>query len=72
MQRSLKNYSPDIYGKALGRLDFPNSYNFEKNKDASFSFIQNVMVFIDLVAPIKSRRRKRNSQECFNGEVQEK
>ena len=49
MQRSLKNYSPDIYGKALGRLDFPNSYNFEKTKDAFFSFIQNVIGVIDLV-----------------------
>ena len=30
------------------------------------------MRVIDLVAPIKSRRIKQNSQECFDSEVTEK
>ena len=53
--RSLKNYSADIYEEDLGRVDFPNYYNFENINDAYSNFIQKVMGVIDLVAPIKSR-----------------
>ena len=70
--RSLENYSTDIYEEALGRVDFPNYHNFENINDAYSNFIQKVMGVIDLVAPIKSRRIKQNSQEWFNGEVAEK
>ena len=70
--RSLKNYSTDIYEEALGRVDFPNYHNFENINDAYSNFIQKVMGVIDLVAPIKSRRIKENSQEWFDGEVAEK
>ena len=69
---SLKNYSADIYEEALGRADFPNYNNFEDINDAYSNFIQKVMGVIDLVAPIKSRRIKQNSQEWFDGEVAEK
>ena len=61
--RSLKNYSADIYEEALGRVDFLNYHNFEGINDAYSNFIQKVMGVIDLVAPIKSRRIKQNSQE---------
>ena len=67
--RSLKNYSADIYEEALGRVDFPNYNNFENINDAYSNFIQKVMGVIDLVAPIKSRRIKQNSQEWFDSEV---
>ena len=70
--RSLKNYSADIYEEALGRVDFPNYNNFENINDAYSNFIQKVMGVIDLVAPIKSRWIKQNSQEWFDGEVAEK
>ena len=60
---SLKNYSADIYEEALGRVDFLNYHNFESINDAYSNFIQKVMGVIDLVAPIKSRRIKQNSQE---------
>ena len=70
--RSLQNYSADIYEKALGRLDFPNYYNFENINDAYSKFIQKVTEVTDLVATIKSRRIKQNSQEWFDGEVAEK
>ena len=70
--RSLKNYSADIYEEALGRVDFPNYHNFENINDAYSNFIQKVMGAIDLVARIKSRRIKQNSQEWFDGEVAEK
>ena len=70
--RSLKNYSADIYEEALGRVDFPNYHNFENINDAYSNFIQKVMGVIDLVAPIKSRWIKQNSQEWFYGEVAEK
>ena len=57
--RSLKkNYSSHIYEE-----DFPNYQNFENINDAYSNSIQEVMVVINLVAPIKSRRIKQNSQE---------
>ena len=70
--RSLKNYSADIYEEALGRVDFPNYNNFENINDAYSNFIQKVMGVIDLVAPIKSRQIRQNSQEWFDGKVAEK
>ena len=54
------------------RTNFPNYNNFENINDAYSNFIQKVMGVIDLVAPIKSRRIKQNSQEWFDGEVPEK
>ena len=69
---SLKNYSADIYEVALVRVDFPNYRNFENINDAYCNFIQKLMRVIDLVAPIKSRRIKQNSQEWFDVEVAEK
>ena len=69
--RSLKNNSAYIYEEALGREDFPNYHNFENINEAYSNFILKVMGVIDLVAPIKSRRIKQNSQEWFDGEVAE-
>ena len=69
---SLKNYSVYIYEEVLGRVDFPNYHNFENINDAYSNFIQKVMGVIDLVAPLKSRRIKQNSQEWIDGEVAEK
>ena len=54
------------------RTNFPNYNNFENINDAYSNFIQKVMGVIDLVAPIKLRRIKQNSQEWFDGEVAEK
>ena len=70
--RSLKNDAADIYEEAPGRVDFPNYHNFENINDAYSNFIQKVMGVIDLVAPIKLRRIKQNSQEWFDSEVAEK
>ena len=70
--RSLKHYSADIYDETLGRLDFPNCRTVENINDAYSKFIQKVMGVIDIVAPIKSRRIKQNSQEWFTSNVLEK
>ena len=70
--RSLKNSSADIYEEALGRVDYPNYYNFTNINDTYSNFIQKVMGVIDLVAQIKLRRIKQNSQEWFDSEVGEK
>ena len=67
-----KNYSADIHEEALGRVDFPNYHNFKNINDTYSNFIQKVMGVIDLVAPIKSRRIKQNSQEWFDSEIAEK
>ena len=70
--RSLKNYSAVIYEEALGKVDFPNYHHFDNTDDAYSNFIQKVMGVTDLVAPIKLRRIKQNSQEWFEFEVAEK
>ena len=62
----------DIYEETLGRADFPNYHNFENINDTYSNIVQNAMGVIDLVAPIKSRQIKQNSQEWFDGEVAEK
>ena len=67
-----KNYPADIYKEILGRLHFLNYHHFKDINDAYSNFIQKFMRVIDLVAAIKSRQIKQNSQECFNGEVAEK
>lgn len=69
---SLKSYPADIYQKDLGRLNFPNYHNFKNINDAYSKFIQKVMGVIDLVAPIKARQIKQNSQKRFHGKVAEK
>ena len=69
---SLKICSADISEKSLGRLDFPNHHNFENINNAYSNFIQKFMGVIDLLAPIKSRRIKQNSQKWFDSEVVEK
>ena len=69
---SLKNYSADIYEEAPGRVNFTNYHNFENINDAYSNSIQKVMGVIDLVAPIKPRQVKQNSQEWFNDKVAEK
>ena len=56
----------------MGRVDFPNYNNIENINDAYSNFIWKVIGVIDLVAPIKSRRIKQNSQEWFDGEFAEK
>ena len=56
----------------MGRVDFPNYNNIENINDAYSNFIRKVIGVIDLVAPIKSRRIKQNSQEQLDGELAEK
>ena len=67
---SLKSYSADIYKEALSRVDFSHHHNFENVNDTYSNFIQKVMGMIDLLAPIKSRQMKQNSQQWFDGEVE--
>ena len=56
----------------MGRVDFPNYHNLANINDSYSKFIKKVMGVIDLVAPIKSRQIKQNSQEWFDGEFAEK
>ena len=50
-------------------VGLPNYRNFENINNAYSNFIQKVMGVIYLIAPVKSRRIKQNSQEWFDGEV---
>ena len=45
---------------------------FDNVNDAYSNFIQKLMEVIDKVAPVKSKRIKRNSQEWFDSEISEK
>ena len=70
--RSFKNYTIDGYEKALVDINFPEYKNFDNVNDAYSNFIQKLMEVIDKVAPVKSKRIKRNSQEWFDSEISEK
>ena len=49
--RSLKNYSIDVYEKALKDLDFPNYELFTDIDLAYFDFIQKLINVLDKIAP---------------------
>ena len=70
--RSFKNYTIDGYEKALVDINFPEYKKFDNVNDASSNFIQKLMEVIDKVAPVKSKRIKRISQEWFDSETSEK
>ena len=70
--RSFKNYTIDGYEKALVDINFPEYKKFDNVNDAYSNFIQKLMEVIDKVAPVKSKRIKRNSQEWFDSEISEK
>ena len=55
--RFFKNYTIDGYEKALVDINFPE-YKLQTS-----NFIQKLMEVIDKVAPVKSKRITRNSQE---------
>ena len=70
--RSFKNYTIDGYEKALVEINFPEYKKFDNVNDAYSNFIQKLMEVTDKVAPVKSKRIKRNSQEWFDSEISEK
>ena len=61
--RSFKHYTIDGYGKALVEINFSEYKKFGNVNDAYSNVIQKLMEVIDKVAPVKSKRIKRNSQE---------
>ena len=67
--RSLKNYSVDIYERALKDLDFPDYELFTDIDLAYFDFIEKITSVLDKIAPLKKTRIKNNSQEWFDREV---
>ena len=69
--RSFKHYSADLFKETLTSINFPNYLNFNDATEAYDDFIQKIMLAIDKVAPIKERRIKHNSQECFDGGISE-
>ena len=70
--RSFKNYTIDGYEKTLVAINFPEYKKLDNVSDAYSNFIQQLMEVIDKVAPVKSKRIKRNSQEWFDSEISEK
>ena len=69
--RSLKNYTVDYYKEALKQIDFPNYQNFGDVNEAYSNFFYKLMTIIDKIAPYK-RKRVKNTQKWFDGEVLEK
>ena len=60
---SLKNYLPEVYEEALGKLSFLNCELFDDNDKAYENFIQKVMAGIDNFAPSKSKFIKGTLQD---------
>ena len=52
--------------------NFPEYKKFDNLNDAYSNFIHKLMEITDKVAPVKSKRIKRNSQEWFDSEISEK
>ena len=52
--------------------NFPEYKKFDNVNDAYSNFIHKLMEVTDKVAPVKSKRIKRNSQEWFDSEISEK
>ena len=69
---SFKNYTIDGYEKAVVEINFPEYKKVNSVNDAYSNFIQKLTEVIDKVAPVKSKRIKRNSQEWFDSEISEK
>ena len=57
--------------ETLTSINFPNYQNFSDATEAYDDLIQELMVAIDKVAPIKERRIKHYSQEWFDGGISE-
>ena len=70
--RSFKNYTIDGSEKTLVEINFPEYKKLDNVSDAYSNFIQQLMEVTDKVAPVKSKRIKRNSQEWFDSEISEK
>ena len=51
---------------------FPEYKKFDNVNDAYSNFIQKLTEALDKVAPVKSKRIKRDSQEWFDSEISEK
>ena len=69
---SFKNYTIDGYEKAVVEINFPEYKKVNSVNDAYSNFIQKLTEVIDKVAPVKSKRIKRNYQEWFYSEISEK
>ena len=52
--------------------NFPEYKKFDNLNDGYSNFIHKLMEDTDKVAPVKSKRIKRNSQEWFDSEISEK
>ena len=50
-------------------INFSNYKNFDNVNDTYSNLIREVMVVIDKVGPIKTRRVKRNSLEWFDSDI---
>ena len=69
--RSFKNYTIELYQRALKTLDFPNYENFTDMDAAYTDFIDKLVSVINKIAPIKTIRAKNHTEEWFDGEVSE-
>ena len=70
--RSLKNYTAELYEKALRDIDFPNYEKFSDVNIAYSDLIEKITETVNKIAPMKQSRIKSNSQDWFDGEVAEK
>ena len=61
-----------VMKKTLVDINFLEYKKFDNVNDAQSNFIQKLVEVIDKVAPAKSKKIERNSQEWFDSEISEK
>ena len=70
--RSLRNYSVNVYKKALERASFPNYDNFHHPGIAYNNFINRLNCVVNAGVPFKTVRVKNNTSEWFDGAIADK
>ena len=70
--RSFKKYSADWYGKALGRVIFPNYEKYSNVNKTYNDFFHKLIEEVNIIAPLKTIRLKTTSGEWLDRENREK
>ena len=68
----MKNYNKEDFITKLNSINYPDYQTFSDINKAYANFITHLTTVINIVAPIKDITVKNDSQEWFDGEIQEK
>ena len=68
----MKNFSPGIYEEALGKLTIPDYENFSCVNEAYSDLSSKIFDVVNKVAPARTIRVKKNTNEWCDGKIAEK